>query len=180
MVTTAVHTILLVDDETTVRDGIGQALESAGYKVARCADGAEAISWLKLHATPSVMIGDVHMPGIDDVDPPLPGPDAVPLPPPPDGFSLSAPHPAAAAATDDTTKTSTAMVRTSIAGPLPLDHFSEAPAICATSRTRILNPGASGPSKQGVCPFRWGPERPPNSSAFANELTASGPELRGP
>ena len=65
METTAVHTILLVDDETTVRDGIGQALESAGYKVARCADGAEAISWLKLHATPSMMIGDVHMPGID-------------------------------------------------------------------------------------------------------------------
>ena len=65
MESTATHTILLVDDETTVRDGIGQALESAGYKVARCADGAEAISWLKLHATPSVMIGDVHMPGID-------------------------------------------------------------------------------------------------------------------
>ena len=59
------HTILLVDDEMTVRDGIGQALESAGYRVARCADGAQAISWLRVHPKPSVMIGDVHMPGID-------------------------------------------------------------------------------------------------------------------
>jgi CheY-like chemotaxis protein len=58
-------TILLVDDESTVRDGVGQALESAGYLVARCCDGAQAISWLRLHPTPSVMIGDVHMPGID-------------------------------------------------------------------------------------------------------------------
>lgn len=65
MEASAGHVILLVDDETTVRDGIGQALESAGYKVARCADGAQAISWLKLHPAPSVMIGDVHMPGID-------------------------------------------------------------------------------------------------------------------
>jgi CheY-like chemotaxis protein len=65
MEATAAHTILLVDDEATVRDGIGQALESAGYRVARCSDAVQAISWLRVHATPSVLIGDVHMPGID-------------------------------------------------------------------------------------------------------------------
>lgn len=59
------HTILLVDDESTVRDGVGQALESAGYRVAVCGDAAQAISWLSVHQTPSVLIGDVHMPGID-------------------------------------------------------------------------------------------------------------------
>ena len=51
METTAAHTILLVDDESSVRDGIGQALESAGYRVARCTDAAQAISWLREHAT---------------------------------------------------------------------------------------------------------------------------------
>jgi two-component system response regulator MprA len=56
--------VLLVDDEPAVRDGVGQALESAGYRVARCGNGEEAVSWLRHHPVPDILIGDVHMPGI--------------------------------------------------------------------------------------------------------------------
>ncbi len=56
--------VLLVDDEPAVRDGVGQALESAGYSVNRCRDGLDAISWLEDNPAPHLLIGDVHMPGI--------------------------------------------------------------------------------------------------------------------
>jgi len=60
-----VDTILLVDDESAVLHGIGQALESGGYSVTRCADGVEAIAWLHAHSEPNLLICDVHMPGVD-------------------------------------------------------------------------------------------------------------------
>ncbi len=59
------HTVLLVDDESAVRDGVAQALESAGYRVARCRDGSDAIAWLREHPMPDLLIGDVHMPDVD-------------------------------------------------------------------------------------------------------------------
>lgn len=57
-------TILLVDDEPSIRLALGDALERAGYDVVRASDG---IQGLKLFETQTfdIVVTDVHMPEMD-------------------------------------------------------------------------------------------------------------------
>lgn len=55
------HTILLVDDESSILDLWTRALITAGYNVIRAADALEAFERLEFH--PTVAVCDVRMPG---------------------------------------------------------------------------------------------------------------------
>jgi PAS domain S-box-containing protein len=77
----AEHTILVVDDEETVRKMATAALESRGFRVVTAADGAEALETLRvrgdislviLDLTMPVMTGEEALPRIHAIDPRLP------------------------------------------------------------------------------------------------------------
>jgi two-component system, OmpR family, response regulator MprA len=57
-------TILIVDDDPTVRQAFAIALTRAGYAVRECEDGIEALEQVQA-AEPSLIILDVDMPGLD-------------------------------------------------------------------------------------------------------------------
>ncbi len=57
-------TILLVDDERTVREVMQMALEAWGYGVWVAEDGEQALSIIK-RKKPSLVLSDVIMPGVD-------------------------------------------------------------------------------------------------------------------
>jgi CheY-like chemotaxis protein len=62
------HTVLVVDDDPDLRDGVSDALRAAGHEVACAADGAEA--WELLgggRALPDAIVLDVAMPVMDGV-----------------------------------------------------------------------------------------------------------------
>ena len=59
--------ILLVEDDVAVREPLGEALESAGYTVAACGNGSEALAMLKV-VTPAVIILDIAMPVMDGAE----------------------------------------------------------------------------------------------------------------
>ena len=56
--------ILLVDDEPTIRLSVGDALEDAGHRVTRAADGEAAARHISEHRFDAV-ISDIRMPGMD-------------------------------------------------------------------------------------------------------------------
>jgi DNA-binding response OmpR family regulator len=60
-------TILLVEDETLLREGVQEVLEFQGYKVIGAADGVEALEWLEM-APVSLIISDLVMPNINGVE----------------------------------------------------------------------------------------------------------------
>jgi len=57
-------TILLVEDEILLREGIQEILEANGYKVIGAADGAEALEWLD-QVPVTLVISDLVMPNMD-------------------------------------------------------------------------------------------------------------------
>jgi two-component system alkaline phosphatase synthesis response regulator PhoP len=57
-------TILLVDDEPTLRDAVGYSLRREGYAVALAADGVEALASARA-ARPDLVVLDVMLPGMD-------------------------------------------------------------------------------------------------------------------
>ncbi|HOY64672.1 MAG: Nitrogen assimilation regulatory protein [bacterium ADurb.Bin236] len=57
-------TILLVDDEKRIREGVSRALKAMGHDVATAADGAEALDTMA-EREPDVVITDLFMPGMD-------------------------------------------------------------------------------------------------------------------
>ncbi len=58
--------ILVVDDEDAVRDFARQALATLGYTTTGCADGIEAVAYLRKHVGEiSLVLLDLVMPGID-------------------------------------------------------------------------------------------------------------------
>lgn len=59
------HSVLVVDDEPTVRELFVDALEEAGHRVEVAADGAEALDHLRHGTTPCVVLSDVRMPRMD-------------------------------------------------------------------------------------------------------------------
>jgi CheY-like chemotaxis protein len=69
--------VLVVDDESNIRELIAEALDEFGYLVDSAADGAEALDALR-HATPDVIVLDLMMPRLNgfgfveslQVDPP--------------------------------------------------------------------------------------------------------------
>ncbi len=64
-ITQTIYTILVVDDAALVRRRIEASLTNYGYIVHTCRDGLEAWNWLQSHPTPSMIITDIEMPGMD-------------------------------------------------------------------------------------------------------------------
>lgn len=61
-------TILLADDDASVRDLVQRALSGAGHKVHITQDGVEALDFLTANATAiEVLLTDVDMPQLDGI-----------------------------------------------------------------------------------------------------------------
>lgn len=60
-------TILLVEDEILLREGIQEILEANGYRVIGAADGAEALEWLD-QVPVTLVISDLVMPNMDGME----------------------------------------------------------------------------------------------------------------
>jgi len=63
---TVIGTVLVVDDEESIRDSCRQILERAGYRVATAGEGNEALRSLQRTA-PDLILLDLKMPGLDGV-----------------------------------------------------------------------------------------------------------------
>ncbi|HVM25463.1 MAG TPA: response regulator [Candidatus Limnocylindrales bacterium] len=63
--TTKAHSILVVDDEPSVRSLFVDALEEAGHRVEVAPDGLEALRRLREGSAPCVVLSDVRMPRMD-------------------------------------------------------------------------------------------------------------------
>ncbi len=60
-------TILLVEDELLLREGVQETLEVHGYAVIGAADGIEALDWLE-QTTVSLIITDLVMPNMNGAE----------------------------------------------------------------------------------------------------------------
>jgi CheY-like chemotaxis protein len=60
-------TILVADDEPTVRRLLHECLTNAGYKVIEAAEGAKALDHL-MHQTVDLLVVDLVMPGMDGLE----------------------------------------------------------------------------------------------------------------
>ena len=62
-------TILVVDDEPSIRDFMHMMLEHSGYSVVEAANGREAIGQIKQHY-PAIhlVVTDIHMPQMDGIE----------------------------------------------------------------------------------------------------------------
>ena len=54
--------ILIVEDESPIRDVITEILEDEGYRVAGATNGLEALTYLRQHAHPRLILLDLGMP----------------------------------------------------------------------------------------------------------------------
>lgn len=54
--------ILIVEDENPIRDVITEILEDEGYRVAGATNGLEALTYLRQHAHPGLILLDLGMP----------------------------------------------------------------------------------------------------------------------
>ena len=59
--------ILLVEDDADIRDAIAYLLTDEGYEVACASNGREALSYLHDGLTPSLILLDMMMPGMDGI-----------------------------------------------------------------------------------------------------------------
>ena len=64
---TELSTVYLIDDDASVRRGLGRLLKSAGYDVVIC-DTPEAYLALKPHRKPSCLLVDIRMPGMTGLE----------------------------------------------------------------------------------------------------------------
>lgn len=60
-------TVYLIDDDASVRRGLGRLLKSAGYDVITC-DTPEAYLALTSYRQPSCLLLDIRMPGMTGLD----------------------------------------------------------------------------------------------------------------
>src|SRR5437763_453392 len=60
-------TVLVVDDERTIRDALARALRADGYDVAVAADGVQALDMLAV-LRPDALVLDVMMPRVDGLE----------------------------------------------------------------------------------------------------------------
>lgn len=60
-------TVLLVEDELLLREGVQEVLEVHGYKVIVAGDGLEALDWLNREVV-GLIISDLVMPNMNGVD----------------------------------------------------------------------------------------------------------------
>ncbi len=61
------HTILIVDDETQIRNTLEGVLADEGYKTLQAASGEECLEVLR-HKSPDVILLDIWLPGIDGLE----------------------------------------------------------------------------------------------------------------
>jgi len=59
--------ILIVDDESDIREILGDLLADEGYRVHCAADGQEALDYLALH-DPDLIISDIRMPRVHGLE----------------------------------------------------------------------------------------------------------------
>jgi CheY-like chemotaxis protein len=59
------HSILVVDDEASVRSLYADALTESGHTVAIAVDGADALDHMRRGSLPCVVLADVRMPRMD-------------------------------------------------------------------------------------------------------------------
>ena len=59
--------VLLIDDDAAIRDGIAEYLQEGGFRVLQAADGDKGIS-LQEEETPDVVVCDLRMPHCDGLD----------------------------------------------------------------------------------------------------------------
>ena len=64
---TALSTVYLIDDDASVRRGLGRLLKSAGYDVITC-DTPEAFLALESYRKPSCLLLDIRMPGMTGLE----------------------------------------------------------------------------------------------------------------
>jgi CheY-like chemotaxis protein len=57
--------IMVVDDDDAIRDIIGTILRLEGYPVVKLGDGEEALRRMRSGLTPSIILLDLRMPGMD-------------------------------------------------------------------------------------------------------------------
>lgn len=57
--------VLLVEDDTALREAIVEALRSEGHRIVAVADGRAAIRWLGGHVAPALILMDLWMPDMD-------------------------------------------------------------------------------------------------------------------
>jgi CheY-like chemotaxis protein len=61
--------ILVVDDDSSIREMIGQALEDEGFRVSSAADGSQALEYLKHNdELPCLIVLDLKMPIMDGAE----------------------------------------------------------------------------------------------------------------
>jgi CheY-like chemotaxis protein len=63
-----IHSVLVVDDETSVRDLYVDALSESGHRVEVARDGLDALARLRDGTVPCVVLSDVRMPRMDGWD----------------------------------------------------------------------------------------------------------------
>ena len=54
--------LLLVEDDTPIREAVTECLEAEGYRVQAAAHGAEALAWLQGGGRPALVLLDLVMP----------------------------------------------------------------------------------------------------------------------
>ena len=64
----AEHRILLVEDDNDIAEAMAVLLEAEGYRVARAADGEEALRVLREGLRPCLIVLDLFMPRMDGVE----------------------------------------------------------------------------------------------------------------
>jgi len=64
---TEARTVYLIDDDASVRRGLGRLLKSAGYDVVTC-DTPEAYLALPSYRKPSCLLLDIRMPGMTGLE----------------------------------------------------------------------------------------------------------------
>ncbi|MFI7677577.1 response regulator transcription factor [Actinophytocola sp. NPDC049390] len=64
---TTQSTVLVVDDDLTVRDVVRRYLELAGHRVALSDNGEDALAWIAEH-DPDLVVLDLMLPGIDGLE----------------------------------------------------------------------------------------------------------------
>src|SRR5262245_19679786 len=57
--------VLVVDDDTDLREALGETLRDHGFQCALAADGREALQVLSSAPLPDVLLLDLMMPGVD-------------------------------------------------------------------------------------------------------------------
>lgn len=62
------HTVLVIEDDSDVRNALAELLSTEGYVVSLTADGGEALEKLRGGLRPSVILLDLMMPNVDGWD----------------------------------------------------------------------------------------------------------------